>query len=272
MPKVPFSGKAKNPEGRMALMDHVREFRTRLLISAAAVFIGLCVGWYYYTPVAEYLMAPVVEVAKQRDQDLSVNYGATGVTQPFTIKMKVAFFVGIIISSPIWLWQAWAFILPGLYPREKKIALGYFFAAVPMFIAGCALAAWALPTAVETLLGTFIPDGGSNLTAAEPYFAFVGNFILWFGVAFLLPVIMVGINHAGLMSGRLMLRSWRWAVVLVLVFAALAAPDPASMITLTIPMMVLYFVACGIAVTRDKHRAKKRPEYLDTDPDVASAL
>lgn len=257
----------------MALVEHFKELRNRMLIAAVAVFVGMCVGWYYYEAIAEFLMRPIVEVAKERGKDdFSVNFGAGGVTQPFTIKAKISAVVGVIIASPIWLWQFWAFILPGLYRREKMIAFGYFLAAVPMFLLGCALALWALPSAVKALIGAFMPEGGTNLTAAEPYFAFVGNFILWFGMAFLLPVIMVAVNHAGLLSGRVMLRGWRWATIGVLVFAALAAPEPTSMVTLTIPMMLMYFAACGIAILRDKARKRDRPEYLDLDPDTASAL
>ncbi len=256
----------------MALMEHLKELRNRLLIAAAAVFIGLCVAWYYYEPIAQFFMEPVHEISRRTGRKHEVNFSAGGVTQAFTIKAKISAVVGIIAASPIWLWQFWAFILPGLYRREKLIALGYFLLAVPMFLAGCALAVWAMPTAVQTLLNAFIPEGGSNLIAAEPYFAFVGNFILWFGLAFLLPVIMVAINHAGLLSGRVMLKSWRWATVGVLVFAALAAPDPMSMITLTIPMMLMYFIACGIAMLRDKARKRKRPEWMDADADTASAL
>lgn len=270
--RTPFRRKASNPEGRMALLDHFKELRNRLLLAAAAVFVGLCVGWYYYEEIADFLMQPVVDVAEERGTELSINFGAGGVTQPFTIKAKIAAVVGVILASPIWLWQFWAFILPGLYRREKLIAFGYFLVAVPMFLAGCLLAIWALPTAVKTLLANFIPQGGGNFTAAEPYFAFVGNFILWFGVAFLLPVVMVAINHAGLLSGRVMLKGWRWATVGVLVFAAMAAPDPMSMVTLTIPMMLMYFVACGIAMVRDKARRRKRPEWMDADADTASAL
>lgn len=272
-PRTPFRRKASNPEGRMALLDHFKELRNRLLLAAAAVFVGLCVGWYYYEDIADFLMQPVRDVAEARGLTITgPNFGAGGVTQPFTIKAKIAAVVGVILASPIWLWQFWAFILPGLYRREKMIALGYFLVAVPMFLVGCALAIWALPPAVTTLLGTFTPEGGENLIAAEPYFAFVGNFILWFGVAFLLPVVMVAINHAGLLSGRVMLKGWRWATVGVLVFAAMAAPDPMSMVTLTIPMMLMYFVACGIAMVRDKARRRKRPEWMDADADTASAL
>lgn len=256
----------------MALMEHFKELRNRMLIAAAAVFVGLCVGWYYYEPIAQFFMQPVQELAEKNGGTNEINYSAGGITQAFTIKAKISAVVGVILASPIWLWQFWAFILPGLYRREKMIAFGYFLAAVPMFLLGCALAIWALPTAVKTLLDAFIPEGGANFTAAEPYFAFVGNFILWFGVAFLLPVIMVAVNHAGLLSGRVMLRGWRWATIGVLVFAALAAPDPMSMVTLTIPMMLMYFAACGIAILRDKARKRDRPEYLDLDPDTASAL
>ncbi len=257
----------------MALVEHFKELRNRAVIAAVAVVVGLCVGWYYYEAIASFLMEPVNEVARAKGKTVTgPNFGAGGVTQPFTIKAKIAAVVGVILASPIWLWQFWAFILPGLYRREKMIALGYFLAAVPMFLAGCLLALWALPAAVKALLQTFTPDGGENLIAAEPYFAFVGNFILWFGLAFLLPVIMVAVNHTGLVSGRAMLKGWRWATVFVLVFAALAAPEPISMITLTIPMMLMYFIACGIAIMRDKARKRSRPEWMDADVDSASAL
>lgn len=256
----------------MALVEHLKELRNRLIIAAVAILVGLCVGWYYYEPISQFFMQPIQELAAEKGGTNEINYSAGGITQAFTIKAKISFVVGVILASPVWLWQFWAFILPGLYRREKMIALGYFLAAVPMFLAGCALAIWALPTAVKTLLDAFIPEGGANFTAAEPYFAFVGNFILWFGVAFLLPVVMVAINHLGLLRGRTMLKGWRWALVGILVFAAMAAPDPGSMITLSIPMLFMYFIACWIAMGRDRLRQRNRPDWMDADVDTASAL
>jgi sec-independent protein translocase protein TatC len=262
----------RNPEGRMSLGEHLRELRRRFLIAAIAVALASVVGWLQYDWLLTQLTEPLRAVSHQRAGSLvGINFG--GVTSAFSIKLKVALFVGILIASPVWLYEAWAFIVPGLTRREKRTAMAFIVAAVPLFLGGCYLANWALPKAVEVLLG-FTPAGAVNLTNASDYLTFVTRFILAFGLAFLMPVFLVGLNVAHVLPARTMLRGWRPAVMLIFVFAAMMTPTPDAwtMIALAMPMVGLYFAAVGVAALLDRNRARNEPEWSHTPDDEASPL
>jgi len=181
----------------------------------------------------------------------------------------------VLFACPVWLYQLWAFIMPGLTSRERRTALAFIAAGVPLFLAGVAMCWVVLPAAVGFLVG-FTPstDGVSNVIDAQAYLSTVMRLMLAFGIAFLLPVILVGLNLVGIVSGAAMLRQWRIAVFLIAVFAAVATPsaDIQSMFALAGPMCALYFVAVGISLARDKRRDRTRPQWLAVDDDTASDL
>jgi len=262
----------RNPEGRMSLADHLRELRRRLVIAGIAIALASVIGWLRYDWLLTQLTAPLDVVRHQRHGSLvGINFG--GVTSAFSIKLKVALFVGVIIASPVWLYELWAFIVPGLTRRERRTAAAFIAAAVPLFLGGCYLALWALPKAVEVLLG-FTPSGAVNLTNASDYLSFVTRFILAFGLAFLLPVLLVALNAANVLPARVMLKGWRPAVMLIFVFAAMMTPTPDAwtMIALAMPMVGLYFAAVGIAALLDRRRARHQPDWLQVADDEASSL
>ena len=256
----------------MSLGDHLRELRNRLIIAALGIAAGGVVGWIRYDWLLDKLTAPLSESSITRGGVL-VRLNFQGVTQPFTLQLQVALFVGVILSSPIWLYQIWGFIVPGLTKREKRTAMAFIAAAVPLFLVGCYLATWALPKAVEVLLG-FTPASGVNLPPAGDYLTFVTRFILAFGIAFLLPVFLVGLNMAHVLPARLMLKGWRIAVMLIFVFAAMMTPTPDAwtMLALATPMIGLYFAAYGIAALMDKRRHRNDPDWSGLSDDEASAL
>ncbi len=257
----------------MSLADHLRELRRRVLVAALGIFAGGVVGWLNYEWLMALLMGPLERVQDERGEALvNLNFGG-GITQPFSIQLKVAIFVGIVVSSPVWISQIWGFIVPGLRKKEKLTALAFIAAAVPLFLGGCALAGWALPRTVAVLL-SFTPDFAVNLQDASVYLSFVTGFIVAFGLAFLLPVFLVALNVAHVLSAQAMLRGWRVAVMLIFVFAALVTPDPSAwtMLALAVPMVALYYLAVGVATLIDRRRAKNRPEWADTADDEASAL
>ncbi|MDE9367413.1 twin-arginine translocase subunit TatC [Luteipulveratus sp. YIM 133132] len=265
--------KNANPEARMSLGDHFREFRNRALVAALAIAIGSAVGWMVYEHLVTFLTRPLVELSKERNSEfVKLNYA--GITSAFTLHLKIAMWLGVILASPVWLWQIWAFLVPGLTKKEKKVARLFVAAAVPLFLAGCYAATWALPKAVEVLLG-FTPDDAANLPNAGEYFTFCTRFILAFGIAFLLPVFLVGLNTARILPGRIMLKGWRIAIILIFVFAAMMTPTPDAwtMLALALPMVGLYYLACGFSIVMDKRRAKRdRPDWMDVPDDQASAL
>jgi sec-independent protein translocase protein TatC len=256
----------------MSLGDHLRELRKRVVIAAIAVVLGGVAGWLLYDPLIHLLMEPLNEVRHQRGGDLvGINFG--GVTQAFSIQLKVALFLGVIVASPVWLYQIWAFLVPGLTKRERRTAMAFVAAAVPLFLAGCYLATWALPKAVEVLFG-FTPEGAANLSDASMYLAFVTRFILAFGCAFLLPVFLVMLNVAHVLPARVMLKGWRPAVMLIAVFAAMMTPTPDAwtMLALMMPMIALYYGAVGVAFLLDRKRSRAQPDWVDVPDDEASEL
>lgn len=259
----------------MSLADHFRELRNRVLIAVLGVVVLSVVGWYFYEDLINLLIQPLRDVRDSAGREIvNINFGAS-ITQPFSVQLKVAVFVGIMLSSPLWIWQIWAFLLPGLTKKERRIALAYFFAGVPLFLAGAALAAWAIPRTVAILL-SFTPDDAANLQDAMTYLNFVLYFILAFGLAFLMPVALVGLNQLRILPARVMIKGWRVALMVILVFAAFVTPDPSAwtMIALSIPVYILYWGAIGVSVIMERRRAKKDPTtaWKDLSPDEASPL
>ncbi len=266
-----------NPEGKMTLGEHFREFRRRLLISAIAIVLCGVVGWLVYGHVMTWLQQPLLDVAAQRHvsiDDVRLNFGANGVTDAFGIKLKMSLWIGLILACPIWLWEVWAFLAPGLLQKEKRAGRIFLCAAIPLFALGCYASTLALPNAVRFLLG-ITPEGAVNYTNAEAYISFTTKFILAFGIAFLLPVFLVGLNAVHVFPGRVMLKGWRVAVMVIAVFAAMMSPSPDawSMLALGVPMVVLYFAAVGISIVMDRRRERSgRPDWADLPDDDRSAL
>ena len=199
----------------------------------------------------------------------------SGVTQAFVLQLKVAVFAGVVLSSPVWLYQLWAFITPGLHKHERRYALGFLFAAVPLFLLGVALALWVLPKGLTLLIG-FTPEDVSNFIAVDTYLSFLIRMMIVFGVGFLAPVFIVALNFVGILSGAALLRSWRWTVLGVFVFAAAATPTPDP----------LTHVAAGSAdpapdqhrvldrLLNDRRRARRstEPDYGELYDDEASPI
>lgn len=257
----------------MSLGDHLREFRRRLFIAAAALIACSVVGWYLFDIIYEHLTAPIANIARQRGEGSLIDLNYAGLTAAFSQRLSLAIWAGTIMSAPMWLWQAWAFVVPGLSRKEKRISLMFIAAIVPLFLGGCWFGYTTLPKAVEILLG-FTPEGAANLPEASLYFSFVTRFILVFGIAFLFPVVLVALNVVGVLPSRVMLKGWRPAIVIIFVFAAIATPtpDPYTMLLLATPLIILYFVAYGVARILDRRRAQDRPDWLDASDEEASTL
>lgn len=256
----------------MSLGDHLRELRNRLTIAAVAILIGGVVGWIYYDRILNALTQPLYDIAKQRHSGV-VNINFSGMTDAFSIQINVSLFVGLLLASPVWLMQIWGFIVPGLTKKEKRVARLFIVAAVPLFIAGCAVAFFIVPRAVAVLL-SFTPPGAYNLQQATDYLNFVLKFIVAFGLAFLLPVFMVALNLVNVLSAKNMVKAWRPSVMVIFVFAAVMTPtpDPWSMLVLAAPMVLLYFSAVGVCTLLDRRKSKETPDWLDVPDDEASSL
>lgn len=247
--------------GRMPLRAHLRELRRRLGWVALGLALGAAAGWLLYPPVFEALIRPLRELAQERDEVVAINF--SGLLASFDIQLQVSLFLGVVLTSPWWIYQLWAFVTPGLTHRERRYAVGFLAAAVPLFLAGGAIAWWALPHAVRLLL-SFTPPGATNLIDAPTYLSFVMRVVLAFGIAFLLPVVMVALDLVGVVRGRMWLRAWRWAVVGIFTFAAIATPtpDPWTMLLVAAPMVLLYFGAVWVCLLHDRRVARATPKAV----------
>ena len=256
----------------MTLAEHFREFRRRLFISAAAVLLLSIVAAVFYDEIFTFLAEPFYAYARANpENDISLNFAEA--TSALSNLISLSIFVGVVASSPVWLYQMWAFIVPGLTRKEKRVSLAFVAATLPLFLLGCALAYVILPQSLQILYG-LSPAGTSNIQQTSMYFSFVTRFILVFGLGFLFPVVLVGLNTLGAMPAGRLLRGWRVAVVLIFVFAAVATPtaDPFTMFVFALPLTGLYFGAYVVCRILDKRRVANRPDWLDVDDTEASPL
>ena len=240
----------------MSLGEHLVELRKRLTIIGAAILAAAVGGWFLADPVWAALSEPLLAVAESEGRQAEIAY--TAVTEAFDTRLIISVVIGIVIASPIWLYQLWAFIVPALHRREKLYAVGFLGAALPLFLAGCAAGWFILPHIVE-LLTSFAPDDTATLLTARIYLDFSLKLILAIGIGFVLPVVLVMLNFARVITGASILKGWRWAILTITLFTAMATPaaDIMSMFLLAIPMVGLYYLAAGIAVINDKRVAKR---------------
>jgi sec-independent protein translocase protein TatC len=265
--RLPRPGKARDPEGRMPLMEHIRELRNRLIKVVLAVIAGMVVGWLLYKPAFNFITGPYCRITIQGTTGC---HGAdahplvvTGVFDPFFVKLKVAFVVGLIVSSPIWFYQLWAFIAPGLYRREKRWSFAFVGAAVPLFALGGFFAYLAMSRGLRFLLG-LTPEGVKPLITIDTYFGYTMAMLLIFGIAFELPLILVMLNMAGVVTHAFIRKYRRVMIFLVFVFAGAAtpSPDPFSMLLLAVPCVVLVELAELFVWLNDRRRARREAALL----------
>lgn len=254
----------------MSLGQHLVEFRKRLMISAIAIVVALVAGWFLSPWVWDMLRRPIL-VLEEQGREAMINYD--DITGAFDTKVQISLFIAIIIASPVWLYQIWAFLAPGLTRREKLYGVGFLAAAVPLFLGGAFAGWYVLPNIVKLLAG-FQPDQDAFLLNARLYLEFAIKLILAVGIGFVMPVFLVLLNFIGILRGQSILKSWRVAILLIILFAGIATPaaDLMSMFLLAAPMVVLYFLAAGVAVLHDrrvdKRTAKEFAEYgLDASND-----
>jgi sec-independent protein translocase protein TatC len=246
----------------MSLGQHLVELRKRLMIAAAALIIGMVIAFFISDPVIDALTEPIRIVADNRDTTL-VALNFESVTSGFDLRMRIAFAIGILLSAPIWLWQIWSFVVPGLTRTELRYTVGFMAAAIPLFFGGCVLGVFVMPHIIE-IMATFVPEQGAQFFTASTYYDFVFKLLIVFGVAFVLPVFLVALNLAGVMSGMAILKGWRIAIVIATVFAALATPaaDVVSMLMLGGILVVLFFAAAGVSLLFDRRKRKREASLL----------
>lgn len=258
----------------MALADHLRELRARLLRVTAALVVGIVAAWFFYDALFALLLDPY-EDARVRLEAKGVRTEPvlSGVASALLLRIKVSALAAVVVMSPFWLYQIWAFIVPGLHAHEKRWTRVFTIIAGPLFIGGVAVAYYVLPRGIEVLIG-FTQPQLQNFVPFDTYLSFIIRMMLVFGVAFEIPVFVVMLNLAGIVRGRTLAAYRPWIVVGTFIFAAVATPstDPFSMVMLAIPMSVLFLVSEGIARLVDRRRAGREGFYGDLSDDEASPL
>ncbi|EWS82709.1 preprotein translocase subunit TatA [Brachybacterium phenoliresistens] len=249
----------------MALGEHLAELRNRLMWCAGTVLVMSIVGWFLYEWVLGHLQAPI-QLAKEEYglENLSVNFKSAGA--PLNVKLQISAYIGLILSAPMFLYQVWSFVMPGLHKNERRYALGFFGAAIPLFFVGTAAGYWVMLKAVPILL-SFTPAEASNVIDFADYLRLWIKTMLAFGIAFLMPVVLVLLNFLGILPGKTMLKAWRWVTFLCFCFTAVMVPtpDPFTMIFMALPMVGLYFAAVLIGIIRDKRRKETEDDGLADD-------
>ncbi|MGW3496774.1 twin-arginine translocase subunit TatC [Streptomyces sp. NPDC001020] len=279
MPK-PARKKERDPEGRMPLVDHLRELRNRLAKAVLAILVVTIVAAFFYQHIINFITKPLLdsvgctqsfgELAKSKEEHCA-HVTVSGLLTPFTLALKASLTAGFVVSAPIWLYQLWAFVAPGLHGHEKRYAYAFVAAGFPLFLGGGYLAYNVLPTTAKVMID-LTPDGAENLLELDRILDLVTRMVVVFGLSFEMPLLLIMLNLTGILSGRRMLGWWRGMVVGIAAFAAVATPgaDPMSMLALAAPIWALFFLAVGFSMLNDRRRARR--EGQGPSDDEASEL
>ena len=248
------------PDGTMTLFEHLRELRYRLIVSALAIIVGMVVAWFFRYDLMDILQRPyfqAIDALKAKNPDATTLLVNINLTSPLTLALKVSALAGLLITAPFWLYQLWAFIVPGLLAKEKKWTLIFIGAATPMFVGGVLVGYIVLPKAITVLL-SFTQSGVSNLQDINAYLSFLLRLMVVFGIAFLIPLVVLMLNIVGVIKAK-QLSKYRSLVIFgTFVFGAVATPstDPFSMLALALPMTVLFLAAEVIAHILDRRKER----------------
>lgn len=264
----------------MPLGEHLRELRNRLAKAVVAIIVVTVVAAFFYKDIIEFFTNPILDSVgchasfsdlAAKDHGTCARIVLNGLLTPFTLALKVSLMVGVIGASPIWLYELWAFVAPGLHSHEKKYARAFVGTGVPLFLGGAFFAYKTLPTMATVLLG-FSPGGLDNQLPLDELIDLITRMVVIFGLSFELPLLLVMLNLTGVLTGRRMLSWWRGMIMGITLFAAIATPstDPITMLALAGPIWVLYFAATVFSLTNDRRKA--RAEETGPGDDEASEL
>lgn len=256
-----FSGAPRHPvgaDGRMALSDHLREFRARLLRSALAVLVAFIVALFFYKELLDLITLPFERAKENLDPDIETRLVVNNITGGLMLQLKLCGVAALIGAAPVWLYQIWGFIFPALHPHERRWSMLFAAVAGPLFFGGVALGMLVLPKGIEVLVG-FTPAGAENLNEFSEYFSFVTRMLLVFGIAVEIPLFVVMLNLAGVISGKAIGRYRPWIVIGSFLFSAVATPstDPFAMTALALTLSVLFLMSEVVARLVDRMRARR---------------
>lgn len=259
----------------MALADHFRELRARLLKATVALVAATVVSFFFYEELIALITGPYEDAIEQLggSEEARSEIFVSGIAGGLMVNIKLCALSGVVLSSPIWLYQIWAFLVPGLKRNERRWTMVFVVIAGPLFGAGVALGYYVLPKGIEVLI-SFTPDNMQNLNDFNDFFSFTARMLLVFGVALEIPFFVVLLNLAGVISGKSLGKYRPWIVLGTFIFAAVATPstDPFSMLFLALSMLPLFLLAEVIARLVDRRRLRTATGTEAWDDDVASPL
>ncbi len=249
------------PDGTMTLFEHLRELRYRLVVAVLAIMVGMIVAWFFRYQLLDILQRPYFQAIadlKAKNPDADTSLVNINLTSPLTLSLKVSALAGAIVTAPIWLYQLWAFIVPGLLAKEKKWALIFIGVATPVFIGGVVVGYVVLPKAITVLL-SFTQSGVTNLQDINAYLSFLLRLMLVFGIAFLIPLVVLLLNIVGVIKAKTLSKYRSLVIFGTFVFGAIATPstDPFSMLALAAPMTLLFLAAEVIAHIHDRRKERQ---------------
>jgi len=248
-------------DGRMPLVAHLEELRARLLRSVAAITIGAVACWLLYPQILDLLLEPYCRIRDELGDQPAFGDGCellvTDPLEPFSVRMMVAGYGGVALAMPVLLWQVWRFVAPGLYKRERRWAIPFVGCGLALFIAGCLLAYWSIPRALDFLVGIGGPDLVSVFSPAR-YLSFVVKMTLAFGIGFEFPLLLVVLQLVGVVTPGGLRRARRYAVVGIVALVAVLTPsgDPFTLLVLSVPMLLFYELAILIGALRNRRRTR----------------
>ncbi|MFI5891405.1 twin-arginine translocase subunit TatC [Actinoplanes sp. NPDC051513] len=264
-------------DGSMTLLDHIRELRNRLFIASLGLVVGLIVGFIVSNWVFDLLKEPYCQLdsswATRPDGTAYCDFVVLGVGDGLMLRLKIALWVGLIVGAPVWLYQLWAFIAPGLHRHERKWAYVFVAIAAPLFAVGAVLAYLVVGHSLAFIMEAGVLGESTKLEVGS-YIGFVTSMLLLFGAAFEFPLILLMLNFTGVVTARRLLSWWRVVVFLSFAFAAIATPDPGpfGMTLLAACMVLLYFIAVGVGFINDRRKGRGKEIYADIDDDAISPL
>ena len=263
--------RGKDPEGRMSLGEHLVELRNRLLVSAVTVVLLSVLGWFLFPWVFDAVKAPIEAAGADSDLQALINF--QGVGTGLNVRLQMSAYIGLILSAPMLLAQIWLFVMPGLHKNERKYAVGFFGSAIPLFFLGCLAGYWAVNQLVPVLMSfTPVQDTTSQIIPYNEYLNLLIKTMLAFGIAFVMPVVLVLLNFLGILKGRTMLKAWRWVIFLCFAFTAVMVPtpEPVTLIGMSAAISSLFFAAVGISILNDRRNAKKAGDEELPDDQASS--
>jgi sec-independent protein translocase protein TatC len=261
---VTAADEGSTEDGRMTLVDHLTELRSRLIRSFIAIAVGAVVCWIAYDWILDFLLEPYCQTLPE-DQRVETEVFGAGCNlyvrdplEPFSVRLTVAGYGGLVLAMPVVLWQMWRFIAPGLYVHEKRYALPFVFGGAALFLLGAGLAYWSIPRAL-----TFLANiGGEDLIALfspQQYLGFVIKMIVAFGIGFEFPIVLIFLQIVGILDNRTLRRNRAYAIVGIVVLVAVITPsgDPFTLMVLSVPMYVFYEISILYGIVRNRRLQRR---------------